>query len=537
MTTEPRSLEMSNTDFEALLLRLEQDELTDIDRGHIKELLSAFAWMGESLEKSELSIQRMKRLFGIKTEKSKSLFPETAENQPSSSPTKRDRNEHSEPKGKGHKAAIDYPGAEKIFYPHETLRVGQVCPACGVGTIFRYGVASILRLFGQPPVAAVVHQPEQLRCSACGTLFTAKIPTDVAQDRNEPTAKAMVAMLRYGSGMPFYRLEKLQEMFQVPLPDSTQWDMSEELANDLNPIFKALVRLAGAKGELYYADDTTGRVIQLKKKLDATGAKRTGIFTTGIITETYADGDEPSRQIALFFTGNQHAGENMASVLRLRPPGLAPPMVMSDALSSNNPKGVDLKINRGSCMDHARREFVDLKTKYEEESKYLIFELKSIYATDRAAKTISKAERLKLHQEKSGPVMERIKAWCEKNLNEKLVEPNGPLGGAMQYILNHFERLTMFLKIEGMPIANSEVERLLKTSVLHRKNSMFYQTETGAAVGDIHMSVIQTARRADVNVFDYLTAVQNHRLQVRANPEAWFPWNYHEQLPVDRLLN
>src|SRR5438309_5219199 len=44
------------------------------------------------------------------------------------------------------------------------------------------------------------------------------------------------------------------------------------------------------------------------------------------------------RRIALYFTGCKHAGENLAEVLKQRPPGLSPPIQMCDALSRNVPK-------------------------------------------------------------------------------------------------------------------------------------------------------------------------------------------------------
>lgn len=90
----------------------------------------------------------------------------------------------------------------------------------------------------------------------------------------------------------------------------------------------------------------------------------------------------------------------------------------------------------------------------------------------------------------------------------------------------------MFAKVAGIPLSNAAVERLLKTAVLHRKNSLFYLTETGAIVGDILMSLIQTAKRSKANVLDYLTQIQLHAKDVKANPEKWFAWNYRERLAV-----
>jgi len=70
----------------------------------------------------------------------------------------------------------------------------------------------------------------------------------------------------------------------------------------------------------------------------------------------------------------------------------------------------------------------------------------------------------------------------------------------------------------------------LKKAILHRKNALFFQTTTGALVGDIYMSLIHTADLAAVNAFDYLTALQRHAAELTQTPAAWMPWNYRETL-------
>ncbi len=59
-----------------------------------------------------------------------------------------------------------------------------------------------------------------------------------------------------------------------------------------------------------------------------------------------------------------------------------------------------------------------------------------------------------------------------------------------------------------------------------RKNSYFYKTVNGAAVGDIFMSLIHTAELNKANPFDYLVELLRHAGEVAKNPAAWLPWNY-----------
>jgi len=522
---------MTEKEVSDLLEHLEEGELSDKERHQLREIVLAVLWMGKKLEDRELSIRKLQRLFGIKTETARKLFgsitkkthdADSLERNASSGESSNGDKGPFPTGGSGRQGAKDYPDAEKVFHSHESLKAGDKCPECGRGSLYFYGFGSFVKLMGQPAVRAVIHMPEQLRCSACLAFFTAKLPEDIAQGRADPTAKSMVALFRYGSGIPFYRNEGLQEFLRTPLSDSTQWDMAEDVADAALPVYRVLLEKA-ALVELMHSDDTSGRILTLMKELKDSNAERKGIFTTGILAKS------GNREICLMFTGNRHAGENVQALLDRRSHELPKIKLMCDALSRNEPKITDVIL--GNCTDHARRAFVDLipsKGEAPQECVYFISRLGLVYHNDDLSSTMSPQKRLAFHKKESLPVMQELKTWCETSLAEKRVEPNSAMGGAMKYFIRHFEELTQFTKVEGMPISNSAVERLLKTVVLHRKNSLFYRTENGAAVGDILMSVIQTSKRAGVNVFEYLTKIQINRKAVLKNPEGWLPWNYRD---------
>ena len=54
----------------------------------------------------------------------------------------------------------------------------------------------------------------------------------------------MLAVLRYGAGMPFYRIEGLQASLNVPLPDSTQWDIVSQALTAPKAVFTELINQA-----------------------------------------------------------------------------------------------------------------------------------------------------------------------------------------------------------------------------------------------------------------------------------------------------
>ena len=127
-------------------------------------------------------------------------------------------------------------------------------------------------------------------------------------------------------------------------------------------------------------------------------------------------------------------------------------------------------------------------------------------------------------------IMEKLRAWCTRQFDQRLVEPNSALGEAISYMLNHWEKLTLFLREPGAPLDNNICEQVLKRVILHRKNALFYKTLNGARVGDLFMSLIHTCQLNNVNPFDYLTELQRHAENLATEPENWMPWNYRETL-------
>ena len=145
---------------------------------------------------------------------------------------------------------------------------------------------------------------------------------------------------------------------------------------------------------------------------------------------------------------------------------------------------------------------------------------------------MSPQQRLEFHQRESGPVMEELHVWLARQLDDRLVEPNSGLGVAISFLLKHWEKLTLFLRVPGAPLDNNICERTLKKAIRHRRNSLFYKTCHGAHVGDIYMSLIHTCELNGANPFDYLTELERHAGEVAANPQDWMPWNYRQTLGV-----
>jgi transposase len=422
-----------------------------------------------------------------------------------------------------------------VYVSHNKLKAGQLCPDCQGAKIYKWYKDGIeIRIKGSPPLKAIVYKLEKFRCALCGKIFTAELPEEAGQDKYDAEARSIISLLKYGSGFPYHRLENFQKALGVPVSASTQWDIVYPAFETAVHPYEELVRKA-AQGELFYIDDTGVKILSIMKENKKEKAveedaadweKRKATYTSGIMSKVR------DHFIVLYFSGRKYAGENLDEVLRKRAMDMGPPLQMCDALNQNYPKEFATIIV--NCLSHGRRKFVELIESYPEECRFVIETLADVYKYDEEAREqkMTPRERLCFHQENSKPLMDKLEKWFEEQFVQKKIEENSNLGQVINYMQNHWQKLTGFLRIEGAPLDNNCLERALKVAILNRKNSYFYKTENGAHVGDVMMSLIETCRLAKVNPFEYLTMLQKNAIDVMNNPAKWLPWNYKETIPA-----
>lgn len=528
--SEYRHMEVPLEELQQALARSLDAPLAEADYRKLAAALDTLAHLTQLLAAKDTTIRDLRQLlFPASTEKTRNVLPNAGTEAAAAGPPQQEQKKKKP--GHGRNAAAAYEGARRVQAAHPTLQTGDPCPACEKGKLYTQQEAKVLvRIVGQAPIAATVYEMERLRCNLCGEIFTAPAPEEAGgeqQRKYDETAAAMMATLRYGGGMPLNRLKDLEASLGIPLPASTQWGIVEEVAQLIQPAHDELIRQA-AQGEVLHNDDTSMKVLSLQREKlreDSSG-ERTGVFTSGIVSM------QPGRRIALFFTGRQHAGENLSEVLERRVAKLAPPIQMCDALSRNLKLPAELEVIVGHCLAHGRRRFVAVAENFPEPCRHVLEKLGAVYANDALARQrgLSPEQRLRFHQQHSKSVMDELEVWLQAQLAEKRVEPNSGLGTAMTYLLKHWERLTLFLRQAGAPLDNNVCERALKKAILHRKNSLFYKTQNGARVGDLFMSLIHTAELCGANPFDYLTQLQRHTEELAAAPAQWMPWNYRQAL-------
>ncbi len=555
----PQPIEIEEAEVERLIDQAQQGRLDAAAQKRIVPLLRTLVWLQWTLLETRISVSKLKKiLFGKRTEKParKPKDPpeepadggkgageapqpdgglanppaggvDPAADTPSDTPPHRHGGESQETRSGGHGrlGAADYPGAERIFCAHDEHQAGDRCPKCVRGRLYPSRPLVRLRFDGQPLGRVTHYELEQLRCGACGALFVAHMPPEAGRETYDTSLKVNLAVAHYHLGLPFKRIESFQDMVGMPLPDATQWELVEQVADSAYPGYEHLKHL-GAQQSLVYQDDTGARLLSLiKENQTEPPPERKGMYTTVLRFE----GDD---SICLYFTGRRHAGENLDAILAHRDPSLPPIQWMSDGLAANTPKQHKDRALDLNCMTHGRRQFIDIDEFFPSECARVIDAIAEIYKHEAHCKEqqLTPAQRLTYHQVNSAPVMTELKTWMAQQIKDKRVEPNSRLGGAFDYLRGRWDSLTRFLEAPGAPLDNNAAERALKMILRYRKNSLFYKNEHGAYVGDVLTSLIETCRLAGINPLDYLSALMDNRSAVFADPSAWLPWNYRKTL-------
>lgn len=424
-------VELTEEELESLFLRVDQNALTDEDKRLIKGAVKSNIWLKRAMEAGKLTIHKLKALlFGFRSEKRKQKEKEGEQ--------EGDREDHGNDgessggeitslalrhynnllspldheektrRGHGRLGANAYSDAEKVEINHPTLKAGDPCPeSCG-GKLYNIDPGIFIRVTGQNIAKVMRYETEKLRCNLCSLLVKADVPDEVKTGKYDFRFKALLAVQKYFGGFPFYRQEDFQKMLGFPLPDATQWDLIEQVANAVYPLIGALESVA-ACGELIHNDDTSVRIVEVIKanKRDP-HRKRKGMFTTTIYARA------GPYEVVLYYSGVKHAGENLFDILKKRPEHLPPIIHMSDALAANLTEEFLNLIAK--CLAHGRRKFTEIELFFPYECMHVLNEIGKVYLYDKEAKEkgLSAEDRLAYHQSHSGPVMEDLKQWLNK---------------------------------------------------------------------------------------------------------------------------
>ncbi len=447
----------------------------------------------------------------------------------------------SKSKGHGRNGASAFRAAQHFFHALALGVIGAICTACQLGKMSRYREKIIIRIVGQPMFRAEQHHHEQARCRNCGRVVRAEGPACVHEGvgteyiRYDWSACAMLLFMHYSGGDPFKRVESHHAGWGVPMPDANQWEVVDKADDLLLPLYRALEQHAIQRATNFRIDDTGSVVITLKRQIEAelaslralgesTKGVRTGINATGIYWET------PDGPVVLYYTGRHHAGEIIDQVLGRRLASRPTLVKCTDGASKNFDHAHADKLVEATCNAHALLKFRDIKDKYPAEYAEAGKVYSAVFDNDDKAKALglNPVDRMLYHRQHSKPLMLQLKKMCEEKVTSRSVEPSSPLWEPVTFILNQWERLTLFCEAPGVPLDTNLVEQALIVPARYLAGSFNYHTENGAVVGDHAMSLIATARAHGVEPVAYLTECLRSHEDLAKRPEHYLPWVYRQ---------
>src|SRR4030081_725670 len=178
------------------------------------------------------------------------------------------------------------------------------------------------------------------------------------------------------------------------------------------------------------------------------------------------------------------------------------------------------------CLAHARRKFVEgYKTTQAPSAQEGIERLQAVYAIEAEIRGSPAEQRLAIRRARAAPLMEALKARLTSMLGQLFSQ--SPLAGAINYALNHWDGLTLFLDDGRVEVDTNTVERSMRPIAMGRRNSLFSGSEGGAESWAILASLVNTAKLHELDPQAYLADVLERIVSGRTKshqlhePLAW----------------
>lgn len=472
-------------------------------------------------------------------------------------------------RGVGNRTKAAYPNARELFILlAEKATHGAQCPCCRRGKLSSLSPLETLRFEASCLIIPVILKVGRSRCRDCGQVFAAELPpeyrSDIANNKATPEAAALSILLRYGLGFPDLRLDRLQDWQSAPFDNSRQWKITDEAFRRLAPLSEAFLK-AASNATLRMVDDCSTRIIEhllsIREEIanaEAAGHKadevRTGINITTYIAEYQG------RRFVIFFPGREHQGEREFELQTMREEDNSP-ICVSDAASKGNASGPFPEKNeagyhprrtsksrdkeksnhaslqdtiKANCLEHLRQTFKNAQIGHKRQVDYVLGLISKVFDVDAETREMSNDERLAHHQKKSAPLLDELLSFVKKELSEnRTAEPVGKYRTALLYVQKHWNELTTFLRLPGVPLTTNEVESANRFTKQQGRPSLSYQTQHGAKCAAFFMSLIATCLELGKNPLSYLTAVLRYWQHITAdNAFDWMPHTY--ELAVQR---
>ncbi len=402
----------------------------------------------------------------------------------------------------------------------------QVCLCCGE-TVHEMSTETRRELkIIHAQVKVVEHVQHIYSCRQCERegietpVVTAKIPAAVfPKSLASPSSMAYIMNQKYVEGMPLYRIEKQFERLGVFLSRQTiaNW-VIYGATKWLSPLYNRLHELL-LQLDCLHADETTVQVLAEPGKA----------ATSKSYMWLYRSGRDVSPIILYDYKTSRHSKHPKAFLK-----GFAGYLHVDGYGGYHDMKDVELV----GCWAHARRKYdetlkslptgVDKSRSLAAEGLQFCTQLFKIEKQiEEEFEDCSPEQRKEERQKRSQPVLDAYLAWLKSKRPQ--VPPKSKLGDAINYSLNQWSKLIVFMKDGRLELDNNRAERSIKPFVMGRKAWLFAQSMKGATASAVIYSIVETAKENQLNPLNYLTYLFEQLPQIDIDDQEaldqFLPWS------------
>jgi len=316
-----------------------------------------------------------------------------------------------------------------------------------------------------------------------------------------PGLLSYITVCKFDMYLPLYRLENHFDRQGFRIARSTQSIWCGDVADLVEPVYRLMIKRV-LQSHLIATDDTH-MPMQAKDK-----AIRAYMWVY------IGDEDHPYNIYDFSLGRNREGPINFL--------GDYNQVLLADGYAGYNGVVTGNALTRAGCWLHLKRKFVEAERTAPEIALAVVESVRALYAVEHAAKAMKTADRLTLRQEKSAPIVAALRDRLDRWKLELI--PKHPMADAVNYALNQWQAMIIFLADASVPLDNNLSEREMKRVVINRKNSLFVGNERGGRTMAILSSLTSTCRRLGIDSQLYLTQlITNLPVLKQDELDLWLP--------------